>query len=140
MAGLLDRRNEIVSVAAKFGATNVRVFGSVARGEMTASSDLDLLVRMDEGTSLFDLVGLSQELEEALGVNVDVLSEGGLSPYLRDRILSEAVALCRTSARTCCICATRSTEFSPTRSQVVECSWPSRCGKTPSSATSSVES
>jgi len=93
MTGVLDRRNEIVSVAAKFGATNVRVFGSVARGEMTASSDLDLLVRMNEGTGLFDLVGLSQELEETLGVNVDVLSEGGLSPYLRDRILSEAVAL-----------------------------------------------
>lgn len=93
MNDVLDRRNEIVSVAAKFGATNVRVFGSAARGEMRAGSDLDLLVRMNEGTSLFDLVGLSQALEDALGVDVDVLSEGGLSPYLRDRILSEAVAL-----------------------------------------------
>ena len=93
MNDVFDRRNEIVSVAAKFGATNVRVFGSAARGEMRAGSDLDLLVRMSEGTSLFDLVGLSQALEDTLGVDVDVLSEGGLSPYLRDRILSEAVAL-----------------------------------------------
>lgn len=93
MTDVLDRRNEIVSVAAKFGATNVRVFGSAVRGEMWEGSDLDLLVRMNEGTSLFDLIGLSQELEDTLGVDVDVLSEGGLSPYLRDRILSEAVAL-----------------------------------------------
>lgn len=93
MTGILDRRNEIVSVAARFGATNVRVFGSAVRGEMGEGSDLDLLVRMKEGASLFDLVGLSQELEDALGIEVDVLSERGLSPYLRDRILSEAVAL-----------------------------------------------
>lgn len=93
MTDVLDRRDEIVSVAAKFGATNVRVFGSAARGEMNEGSDLDLLVRMREGTSLFDLVGLSQELEYALGVDVDVLSDGGLSPYLRDRIVSEAIAL-----------------------------------------------
>jgi predicted nucleotidyltransferase len=93
MIGVLDRRNEIVSVAARFGATNVRVFGSAARGEMGEGSDLDLLVRMKEGASLFDLVGLSQELEDTLGIDVDVLSERGLSPYLRDRILNEAVAL-----------------------------------------------
>lgn len=93
MANLLDRRNEIVDFAAKFGATDVRVFGSAARGELRQGSDLDLLVRMREGSSLFDLVSLSQELEQVLGVEVDVLSERGLSPYLRDRILSEAVAL-----------------------------------------------
>lgn len=56
-------------------------------------SDLDLLVRMEEGSNLFDLIVLSQELEDTLGIDVDVLSEGGLSPYLRDRILSEAVSL-----------------------------------------------
>lgn len=93
MANLLDRRNEIVDLAAKFGATDVRVFGSAARGELRQGSDLDLLVRMKEGSSLFDLVSLSQELEDVLGIEVDVLSERGLSPYLRDRIMGEAVAL-----------------------------------------------
>jgi hypothetical protein len=69
------------------------VFGSIQRGEATGSSDLDLLVDMSEGRSLFDLVALGDELEEALGVEVDVVTERSLSPYLRDRILAEAVAL-----------------------------------------------
>lgn len=68
------------------------MFGSAGRGD-AAAADLDLLVDMSEGRSLFDLVALSDELEEALGVAVDVLTEGGLSPYLRDSILAEAVAL-----------------------------------------------
>jgi predicted nucleotidyltransferase len=71
----------------------VRVFGSVGRGEDGASSDLDLLVDMAEGRSLFDLIALSNDLEESLGVDVDVVTEASLSPYLRDRILAEAVAL-----------------------------------------------
>jgi predicted nucleotidyltransferase len=71
----------------------MRVFGSAGRGEQGASSDLDLLVDMAEGRSLFDLIALSNELEESLGVDVDVVTEASLSPYLRDRILDEAVAL-----------------------------------------------
>lgn len=90
---LFDAGSEISRIAAAHGARNVRVFGSVSRGEADASSDLDLLVDMGEGRSLFDLVALSDELEEALGVHVDVVTEGSLSPYLRDRILAEAVAL-----------------------------------------------
>lgn len=86
-------RPEILAVAASHGATNVRVFGSAARNELRQGSDLDLLVRMEDGRSLFDLIALGQELEDRLGVTVDVLSEGGLSPYLRDRILSGAVSL-----------------------------------------------
>lgn len=70
-------------IAAAHGARNVRVFGSVGRGEASTSSDLDLLVDMSEGRSLFDLVALGDELEEALGVEVDVVTEGSLSPYLR---------------------------------------------------------
>lgn len=93
MAGLFDKRDDIVRLAAAHGASNLRVFGSSARGERHERSDLDLLVRMEEGRSLLDLVALSQKLEDVLGVHVDVLSEGGLSPYLRDRILSEAVPL-----------------------------------------------
>jgi len=86
-------REDINRIAAVHGARNVRVFGSVRWGEASGSSDLDLLVDMSEGRSLFDLVALGDELEEALGVEVDVVTERSLSPYLRDRILTEAVAL-----------------------------------------------
>ncbi len=71
----------------------MRVFGSVGRGEQDVSSDLDLLVDMAEGRSLFDLIALSNDLEEGFGVDVDVVTEASLSPYMRDRILAEAVAL-----------------------------------------------
>jgi predicted nucleotidyltransferase len=77
------------------GPRNVRVFGSVQRGEATGSSDLDLLVDMSEGRSLFDLIALGDELKAVLGVEIDVVTEQSLSPYLRDRILAEAVALCK---------------------------------------------
>ena len=87
------KRGEILQLAAQHGARNVRVFGSLARGQVTPDSDLDLLVEMEEGRSLLDLVGLWQDLEDLLGRKVDVISEGGLSPYLRDRVLAEAIAL-----------------------------------------------
>lgn len=83
-------RSEINCIAAAHGAGNVRVFGSVSRGDADDESDLDLLVDMAAGRSLFDLVALSTELEQTLGVDVDVVTEGSLSPYLRDRILAEA--------------------------------------------------
>jgi predicted nucleotidyltransferase len=90
---VLDEREDINRIAAAHGAQNVRVFGSVRRGEANSSSDLDLLVDMSEGRSLFDLVALGDELEATLGIEIDVVTEGSLSPYLRDRILAEAVAL-----------------------------------------------
>jgi predicted nucleotidyltransferase len=90
---LHDLRTEIIELAASHGASNVRVLGAVARDGLEHAKDLDLLVRMDEGRSLFDVIALSQELEDRLGMPVDVHSEGGLSPYLRDRILGEAVPL-----------------------------------------------
>lgn len=86
-------RDDINRIAAAHGAHNVRVFGSVQRGEAGDFSDLDLLVDMSKGRTLLDLVALSDELEDVLGIEVDVLTEGSLSPYLRERILSEAVAL-----------------------------------------------
>jgi uncharacterized protein len=86
-------REGINRIAAAHGARNVRVFGSVARGESRDSSDLDLLVKMTEGRSLLDLVALGADLEEALGLAVDVVTEKSLSPYLRDRVLAEAVSL-----------------------------------------------
>jgi predicted nucleotidyltransferase len=87
------KRGEILQLAARHGAHNVRVFGSLARGQATPDSDLDLLVEMEEGRSLLDLVGLWQDLEDLLGRKVDVISEGGLSPYLRDHVLAEAIPL-----------------------------------------------
>ncbi len=90
---LRSRRDEILECAAEHGAADVRVFGSIAREEAGAESDVDLLVRMESGRSLLDLVGLWQDLEDLLGAHVDVISEGGVSPHLRERIYADAVAL-----------------------------------------------
>ncbi len=87
------KRDAILGVAARHGARRIRIFGSVARGDARPDSDLDLLVVMEDGRSLLDLIGLGQDLEELLGRKVDVVSEGGLSVHLRDRVLAEAVAL-----------------------------------------------
>jgi predicted nucleotidyltransferase len=90
---LRARRQDILGYAADHGARNVRVFGSTVRGESGVTSDVDLLVEMEPGRSLLDLVGLWQDLEELLGTRVDVLSDGGVSPHLRERIDAEAVPL-----------------------------------------------
>ncbi len=90
---LRARRHEILWCAAEHGARNVRVFGSTPRCETGATSDVDLLVEMEPSCSLLDLVGLWQDLEDMLGTHVDVLSEGGVRPFLRERIYSDAVAL-----------------------------------------------
>jgi predicted nucleotidyltransferase len=90
---LRARRDEILACAADHGARNVRVFGSTARGETGTSSDVDLLVEMEPGRNLLDLVGLWQDLEDLLGTHVDVLSDGGVSPHLRERIYADAVPL-----------------------------------------------
>jgi uncharacterized protein len=90
---LRDRREEILRYAAEHGARNIRVFGSMVRGEADAISDVDLLVEMEPGRSLLDLVGLWQDLEDLLGTQIDVLSDGGVSPHLRERIYAEAVPL-----------------------------------------------
>jgi predicted nucleotidyltransferase len=93
LRGLRARREEILGYAAEHGARNVRVFGSIARDEPGAGSDVDLLVEMEPGRSLIDLVGLWQDLEDLLGTHVDVLSEGGVSPFLRERIYADAMPL-----------------------------------------------
>jgi predicted nucleotidyltransferase len=93
LGSLRLRRDEILHRAAARGARNIRVFGSLVRGESGPESDVDLLVAMDSGRSLIDLVGLGQDLEDLLGAHVDVLSDAGLSPHLRERITSEAIAL-----------------------------------------------
>jgi len=87
------KRSEILRVAARYGASNVRVFGSVARGDATLDSDVDILVDLEPGRSLFDLGALLEELKELLGRNVDVVTRKGLRARLRARVLKEAVPL-----------------------------------------------
>jgi len=87
------KREEILRIAARHGAYNVRIFGSAARGEAGPESDVDFLVEMEDGRSLLDLVGLWQDLEDLLGCKVDVVEPEGLHWYLRDRVLNEAVPL-----------------------------------------------
>lgn len=90
---LKEKREQILKIAAKHGARNVRVFGSVARGEADEKSDIDFLVELEPGRSLLDHAALLVELEELLGHRVDVVTERGLRPRVRERVLREAVAL-----------------------------------------------
>lgn len=90
---LKARRAEILRVAARHGARNVRVFGSVARGEADDQSDIDLLVEMGPGRSLLDHAALWLDLQELLGRKVDVVSDRGIKPRIRGRVLAEAVPL-----------------------------------------------
>lgn len=84
---------EIVAIAARHGGRNVRVFGSRARGEARADSDLDLLVDMEPGRSLLDLAHIKVEIEERVGRTVDIHTEGGLSRYFRKDVLHSSLAL-----------------------------------------------
>jgi hypothetical protein len=90
---LRSHRRAILDAAARHGARNVRVFGSTVRGDAGPTSDVDFLVDIEPGRSLLDVIGLEQDLEELLGRRVEVLTDGGLSPYLQERILTEAQAL-----------------------------------------------
>lgn len=90
---LRQRRKAIIRAAEGRRAHNVRVFGSVARGEDVESSDVDLLVDLDEGVGLLDLIGLERELAELLGVDVDVVPAQSLKPRMRERVMQEAVPL-----------------------------------------------
>jgi predicted nucleotidyltransferase len=90
---LAKERDGILRIAAKYGAHNIRIFGSVVRGEADAASDVDFLVDLEPGRSLLDLGGLQMELESLLGRGVDVVTERGLKARIRDRVLSEAVPL-----------------------------------------------
>jgi hypothetical protein len=88
---LKEKREEIIRIAARHGARNVRVFGSVARGEAGPESDVDLMVQLDPGVTLLGHSALVRDLEALLGHKVQVVSERGLRPRMKDRVLREAV-------------------------------------------------
>ena len=90
---LTSRRAEIVGITSRYGIRNVRVFGSFARGEDRPSSDIDLLVDLDRGHSLLDLIAAKQDLEDLLGRSVDVVTARSLNSYVRDSVLNDAVPL-----------------------------------------------
>jgi predicted nucleotidyltransferase len=87
------KREDILHLAKQYGAYNVRVFGSIVRGEADERSDIDLLVDMEAGRSLLDLGGLLMDLRDLLGWDVDVVTEQGLRRRIKDRVLKEAVPL-----------------------------------------------
>jgi len=93
IADILDRRDEIKQLAARYGAHDIRVFGSVARGQSTRDSDLDLVVRFDPGRSLLDQGGLLMDLRELLGIKVDLVSEGALTGRFGEIVRRESVPL-----------------------------------------------
>ena len=90
---LQSKREEILRLAALHGASNVRIFGSVARGNETSGSDIDVLVDLQPGRSLFDLGAFLEEVKALLGCPVDVVTEKGLRPRIRERVLQQAVRL-----------------------------------------------
>ena len=90
---LQDRRTDILQIAASHGARTVRIFGSMARGEAGPDSDVDILVNLNPGRSLLDIVAIKQDLEDLLGRKVDVVTEAAISPYLREQVLREAIDL-----------------------------------------------
>lgn len=88
-----NHKDQILAIASKHGAYNVRVFGSVAQGTADESSDIDFLVDLEDGRSLFDLGGLLMELQDLLQRKVDVLTEQSLHWYIRNKVLNEAKPL-----------------------------------------------
>lgn len=90
---LSSKREEILRVAERYGAQEVRVFGSRARGEAKPDSDFDILVTVGERASLLDIIAIKQDLEDLLGATVHVVTEDAISPYIRERVLREAVRL-----------------------------------------------
>ena len=90
---LRRHRRAVIDAAARRGAGNVRVFGSIARGEDTPSSDVDLLVDLDEGVGLVALIALEQDLAALLGADVDLVPASSLKPALRDEVLAQAIPL-----------------------------------------------
>lgn len=90
---LKEKREEILLIAAKRGAHNIRVFGSVARGNAGLDSDIDFLIDLETGRTLLDVGGLLMDLRKLLGCNVDIVTEKGLNDDFREEVLKEAIPL-----------------------------------------------
>lgn len=90
---LKEKRNQILTIAKRYGAGKVRIFGSIARDEGKQGSDLDMLIELEPGRSLLDIIAIKQDLEDLLDCKVDVVTEAALSPYIRDEVLSQVVSL-----------------------------------------------
>jgi len=90
---LRERRDDILRIARRHGAFNVRLFGSVARGDDRSDSDLDVLVELEPGRSLVDRIALKQDLEDLLGREIDVVTEKSLHPQIRENVRQEAILL-----------------------------------------------
>jgi len=90
---LKEKREQILAIAKRLGAKRVQVFGSQARGEGGKDSDVDFLIELESGRSLFDIIAMKQDLEDLLQRKVDVVTESAVSPYIRDEILSQAISL-----------------------------------------------
>lgn len=90
---IMQKRADILRIAKTHGAHDVRLFGSVARGDSTPSSDIDLLVHMDSNRSLLDRIAMIHELEDIFHCNVDVVNDQAIAPSIRSNVLAEAVAL-----------------------------------------------
>ena len=90
---LREKREEILRIATKHGAQNLRIFGSFARGEEQPDSDIDLLVEMERDRSLLDIIAIKHDLEDLIHRKVDVFTANAISPYLREKILKSALSL-----------------------------------------------
>jgi predicted nucleotidyltransferase len=93
LSDIQNRKEQILEVAARHGASRIRVFGSVSRGDASPSSDVDLLVHLNDDATLLDQIGLKNDLEDLLGCNVDVVDDDAVFPAIRDGIMAEAVTL-----------------------------------------------
>ena len=90
---LIDNRAEILRIAKENGATRVRIFGSFARGTARPDSDVDVLVDLQPGSDLFDLIAIKHGIEDILGREVHIVTEEAISPYIRDEIIRTATPL-----------------------------------------------
>ncbi|HET9237453.1 MAG TPA: nucleotidyltransferase family protein [Oligoflexus sp.] len=86
-------RQEILDIAKKYGASNIRIFGSVARGEARPDSDYDFLIELEPGRSAFEIGGLLMDLQDLLGAKVDIVTDKGLNKHIREKVLKEAIAV-----------------------------------------------
>lgn len=93
MVDIMARRDDILQIAREHGGHDIRLFGSLVRGEQTMDSDVDFLIEMDENRSLLDLIAIKHALEDELGQKVDLVTKPALHRLIRDQILQEAVAL-----------------------------------------------